>query len=73
MLGKAGRARFYPAYEEHTEHIRKKISENVRDICDVLKSQEKILFPQTRNRQPQQDDTMQSENMPFRYDGYCQD
>ena len=73
MLGKAGRARFYPAYEEHTEQIRKKISENVRDICDVLKSQEKILFPQTRNRQHQQDDTLQSENRPFRYDGYCQD
>lgn len=73
LMGKAGRARFYPEYEKCTEKIRRKITANIRDICDVIKSQEKTLFPQTRNRQPEQNDSWESEDTPFTYDGICQD
>lgn len=50
LLGKAGRARFYPAYEAYVETIRKRISENISDICDVIRSKSDMVFPQTRGR-----------------------
>lgn len=55
LLGKAGRARFYPAYEAHIETIRKKIAENISDICEVIKSRSDMVFPQTRRHEADMD------------------
>lgn len=36
LLGKAGRARFYPAWDEEVEGLRKELDESVRDIAAAL-------------------------------------
>lgn len=47
MMGKTGRASFYKEYESFIESIRRKITENIRDICDVIREKTDIIFPQT--------------------------
>lgn len=37
MLGKAARARFYPMYEERAETFRKRLTDQVRELVDVLR------------------------------------
>jgi CRISPR-associated protein Cas1 len=37
LLGKAGRARFYPLYEEAAENFRKRITQSVTDLVTLLK------------------------------------
>ena len=58
MMGKSGRASFYKHYELFIESIRRKITENIRDICDVIRAKTDIIFPQTKK-------TPSSDSIPF--------
>lgn len=48
MMGKTGRAAFYKNYEPFIKSIRRNITENISDICDVIRRKTDIIFPQTR-------------------------
>ncbi len=54
MMGKTGRASFYKHYELFIESIRRKITENIHDICDVIRAKTDIIFPQA-NKSPSPD------------------
>ncbi len=51
IMGKSGRASFYKNYEPFIENIRRKITENISDICDVIRQKTDVIFPQTRQKQ----------------------
>jgi len=42
MLGKAGRTRFYPLYEEAAEGFRKRINQSAYDLVNLLRPNQKI-------------------------------
>ena len=47
-MGKAGRARFYPLYEAAAEDFRKRLTESIDDLIDVLKASGLPDHPQRR-------------------------
>lgn len=49
LMGKAGRARFYPLYEAAAEDFRKHLAENIDGLIDVLKSHGLQDLPQRRD------------------------
>jgi len=48
LMGKAGRARFYPLYEAAAEDFRKRLTESIDDLIDVLKASGLPDHPQRR-------------------------
>lgn len=55
LMGKAGRARFYPLYETAAESFRKLLNEIIKDLVDTLKQQGLPNPPQRRDTSDEED------------------
>lgn len=56
FMGKAARARFYPLYEVAAEDFRKRLSESIKSLVDVLKTSGLRDMPQARSMAPVEND-----------------